>query len=177
MWSTQPVPSRCPRKQSAPGFGTRSCPIGSARGVASRQNLVCTRLWHKVLPHWLCQRLFPGRTLSAEGFGTRSYPIGSARGGCFPADPGLHKASAQGPASLALPGKVARAVSLCGRGRAQVYGMSLSALMRLIFRDDHFRSTVDGLNNRTLVAQTASAIPLPPNTMLKCSEHNHVTMV
>ena len=45
--------------------------------VASRQNLVCTRLWHKVLPHWLCQRFFPGRTLSAEGFGTRSYPIGS----------------------------------------------------------------------------------------------------
>ena len=110
-----------------------SCPIGSARGgcfqaepglhkalaqglaplalpeVVSRQNLVCRRLWHKVLPHWLCQgrlfpgrprlvrarlwhkvlplwlcqgRLFPGRPWSAQGFSTRSCLIGSSREGC-----------------------------------------------------------------------------------------------
>ena len=60
-----------------------------------------------------------------------SCPIGSARGGCFQAEPGLHKALAQGPAPLALPGKVARAVSRGRRGRAQAWGgISLSARTR-----------------------------------------------
>ena len=84
------------RTWSAQGFGTRSCPIGSARGcfqaepclqkalaqgptplalpgeVVSRQTLVCTRLQHKVLPHWLFQGRLLGRYLFVGADALRS---------------------------------------------------------------------------------------------------------